>query len=137
MRRKKKESETVERGKIIRYEPDKCRKAGRSSLYISTGPHVDLVAVPNITGKTEEEADRHDRGSRLLPGSTSTAYSDTVPRGSIISQSGGSNGQIEVGGTINYVVSDGPEVKHQRYVASINQTYDASSLIGPARGQPA
>lgn len=131
---KEEESETVERGKIIRYEPDKVPEGGTVTLYISTGPHVDLVAVPNITGKTEEEAIAMIAEAGLLPGSTSTAYSDTVPRGSIISQSGGSNGQIEVGGTINYVVSDGPEVKHQRYVASINQTYDASSLIGPGAG---
>lgn len=131
---KEEESETVERGKIIRYEPDKVPEGGTVTLYISTGPHVDLVAVPNITGKTEEEAIAMIAEAGLLPGSTSTAYSDTVPRGSIISQSGGSNGQIEVGGTINYVVSDGSEVKHQRYVASINQTYDASSLIGPGAG---
>ena len=38
------------------------------------------------------------------------------------------------GSKIDYVVSSGPEVKHQRYVASINQVYDLSSLIGPGAG---
>lgn len=131
---KEEESETVERGKIIRYEPDKVPEGGTVTLYISTGPHVETVLVPDITGKTEEEAIALIAEAGLLPGDTSTAYSDTVPKGSIISQSGGTNGQIEVGGTISYVVSDGPETRHQRYVASINQTYDASSLIGPGAG---
>ena len=42
--------------------------------------------------------------------------------------------QLEKGSKIDYVVSSGPEVKHQRYVASINQVYDLSSLIGPGAG---
>lgn len=44
---KEEESETVERGKIIRYEPDKVPEGGTVTLYISTGPHVDLVAAAN------------------------------------------------------------------------------------------
>ncbi len=131
---KEEENETVERGKIIRYEPEKVPEGGTVTLYISTGPHVDTVAVPNIVGKTEEEAIAMIAEARLLPGNTGTEYSDTVEKGHIISQSGGSNGQIEIGGTVSYVISAGPEVKHQRYVASINQTYDASSLIGPGAG---
>jgi serine/threonine-protein kinase len=93
-----------------------------------------------------------------MPGTTSTRYSEIVEKGYIISQSGGENGMIEAGGKINYVVSsgtsDGSETeedpngdaestdaestsdgsapkKHQRYVASINNVYDMSYLIGP------
>lgn len=128
------ESETVERGKIIRYEPEKVPEGGTVTLYISTGPHVNLVAVPNITGRPEEEAVVMIEAAGLTVGDTTTANHDTVPKGSIISQSGGENGQIEPGGKISYVVSSGPEVSNQRYVASINKTYDASSLIGPGAG---
>lgn len=128
------ESDTVPRGKIIRYEPEKVPEGGSVTLYVSTGPHVNLVAVPDLVGKTEEEAIAMIGEAQLIPGETSTAFSDTVPRGSIISQSGGTNGQIEAGGSIGYVVSSGPEVKHQRYVASIDNKYDASSLIGPGAG---
>ena len=66
-----------------------------------------------------------------MPGSTSTEPSDTVPQGHIIRQEGGENGQIQEGGQINYVVSSGPEARQQRYVASINDVYDLSALIGP------
>lgn len=131
---KEEESETVERGKIIRYEPEKVPEGGSVTLYVSTGPHVDLVAVPNLVGHTEEEAIALIAEAQLVPGETATEFSDTVPKGSIISQSGGTNGQIEVGGRINYVISSGREEKHQRYVASIDNKYDASSLIGPGAG---
>lgn len=131
---KEEESETVERGKIIRYEPEKVPEGGTVTLYISTGPHVDLVAVPNITGRPEEEAVVMIEAAGLVVGDTGTAHHDTAPKGSIVSQSGGENGQIEPGGRINYVVSSGPEVIKQRYVASINKNYDASSLIGPGAG---
>ena len=41
---------------------------------------------------------------------------------------------IEPGGVIDYVVSSGPEVKKQRYVASIDTVYDVGNLIGPGAG---
>lgn len=134
------ESDTVEAGKVIRYEPEKVPEAGAVTLYISTGPHVDRVAVPQIAGKTEEEAIAMLAEAGLSPGDTTVEPSDTVPRGSIISQSGGENGQIEAGGKISYVVSSGPEetepatVSTQRYVASIDDVYDMSNLIGPGAG---
>lgn len=131
---KEEESETVDRGKIIRYEPEKAPEGGTVTLYVSTGPHVNLVAVPNITGRPEEEAIVMIEAAGLTLGDATEAYHDTVPRGNIISQSGGNNGQIEPGGKISYVVSSGPEALNQRYVASINKTYDASSLIGPGAG---
>lgn len=129
------ESETVEEGKVIRYEPEQVAEGGIVMLYVSSGPHVERVPVPRLVGKSEEEAIALLGEAGLTPGNTTEESSDTVPKGYIISQSGGTeDGQIEVGGTIDYVVSSGPEVKHQRYVASINEVYDLSSLIGPGAG---
>lgn len=125
------ENETVEKGMLIRYEPQKASEGGTVTLYVSTGPHVDLVPVPDLVGKTETDALALLGESGLLPGNTSTETSDTVPKGSIIRQEGGENGQIQVGGQISYVVSSGPEERQQRYVASISDVYDLSNLIGP------
>ncbi len=129
------ENETVKAGCIVRVEePLKVVKGDKVVLVVSTGPHIEMVAVPDITGIPEEEAIARLAEVGLVPGNTGTEYSDTVAQGSVITQSGGQNGQIEAGGTINYVVSDGPEHKQQRYVASIHDTYDLSSLIGPGAG---
>lgn len=127
------ESDTVAAGKVIRYEPEMAEEGGIVTLYISTGPHRNLVPVPGLVGKTEEEAIALLAEAGLSPGDTSTQTSD-VAKGTIIEQSGGENGMIEAGGKVSYVVSSGPEVKKQRYVASIESVYDLSSLIGPGAG---
>ena len=127
-------SETVTAGKILRYEPERVLEGGTVTLYVSSGPHVNLVPIPALEGKPEEEAIALLAEAGLSPGNTSTAYSDTVERGHIISQSGGSDGMILAGDKIDYVVSSGALVKQQRYVASINNTYDLSNLIGPGAG---
>lgn len=126
------ENETVEKGALIRFEPEKAESGSAVTFYVSTGPHVDLVPVPALTGKPEAEALALLGEAGLQPGETSAENSDTVPKGNIIRQSGGENGQIAPGGRISYVVSSGPEEKQQqRYVASIDTVYDLSSLIGP------
>ncbi len=128
------EDETVKAGTVMRYEPELVADGGTVYLYVSSGPHVDKVPAPYLVGKTEEEAIALLAENELMPGNTSTESSDTVEKGSIISQSVTSGTQLEKGSKIDYVVSSGPEVKHQRYVASINQVYDLSSLIGPGAG---
>lgn len=126
------ESDTVKAGNVVRAEPVKAAKGETVVLYISTGPHIDMVAIPDIKGISEDEAIARLTEAGLTPENTGTEYSDTVEQGNIISQSGGTDGRIEPGGRIGYVVSSGP--KQQRYVASINDKYDLSSLIGPGAG---
>ena len=128
------EDETIKAGTVMRYEPELVEDGGTVYLYVSSGPHVDKVPAPYLVGKTEEEAIALLAENDLMPGNTSTESSDTVEKGSIISQSVSSGTQLAKGSKIDYVVSSGPEVKHQRYVASINQVYDLSSLIGPGAG---
>lgn len=133
------EHDTVESGKVIRYEvnqpdpdhPNLVPEGGIVRLYVSKGPHVDLVPVPVITGKEEAEAIAMLGEAGLVPGNTSTQHDASVPKGCIISQNGGTDGMIQPGGAIDYVVSLGPEVRKQRYVASIDTVYDLSNLIGP------
>ncbi len=128
------ESEIIEKGKILRYEPELVPEGGTATLYISSGPHVDMAAVPYLVGKPEEEAIALLTENGLLPGDTEAEPSDTVARGLIISQEIKTGTQVEPGTRVNYVISSGQEARHQRYVASINQVYDLSSLIGPGAG---
>ena len=128
------ENENIKAGTVMRYEPELVADGGTVYLYVSSGPHVDKVPAPYLVGKSEEEAIALLAENDLMPGNTSTESSDTVEKGSIISQSVSSGTQLAKGSKIDYVVSSGPEVMHQRYVASINQVYDLSSLIGPGAG---
>ena len=57
-----------------------------------------------------------------------------MPKGSVISQDVEAGTQVEPGSKVGYVVSSGPEIRKQRYVASISEVYDLSNLIGPGAG---
>ena len=82
--------EVVEEGTIIEY-------------WVSTGP--DTIDVPNLTGKTKEQA-IEALGDKLSY-TFSSDYSDTVPVGSVISYEPG--GSVKPGTTIKIVLSQGPE----------------------------
>lgn len=127
------EESEIEKGKVLRYEPERIAEGGTVKLYVSSGPRVETVAVPQLVGKSEEEAIALLAESGLTPGDTATEASD-VAKGHIISQGTSGGTQVEIGSRVSYVVSSGPEIHHQRYVASINETYDLSSLIGPGAG---
>lgn len=131
------ESETIQKGKILRYEPELVAEGGAVTLYVSSGPHVDTVSVPQLTGKSEADAIALLAEAGLSPGETDVANSDSVEKGFIVSQTQAAGTEVEVGTSVGYVVSSGPAVavqKQQRYVASISEVYDLSNLIGPGAG---
>ena len=82
--------EVVEEGTVIEY-------------WVSTGP--DTIDVPNLTGKTKEQA-IEALGDKLSY-TFSSDYSATVPAGSVISYEPG--GSVKPGTTIKIVLSQGPE----------------------------
>lgn len=131
------ENESVEKGRILRYEPEMVAEGGTVQLYVSSGPHVDMVSVPMLEGKPEEDAIALLAESGLSPGETSSEPSDTIPQGTVISQRTAAGTEVERGDKVSYVVSSGPRITHQRYVASINEVYDLSYLIGPGAGSSA
>lgn len=128
------ESETVEKNKVLRYEPERVPEGGTVRLFISSGPHVDMTAVPSILGSSEEDAIALLVEAGLSSGNAAAEPSDTVPKGAVISQGINSGTEVEVGTKVDYVISSGPEIHNQRYVASINEVYDLSNLIGPGAG---
>ena len=65
------------------------------------------VAVPSVIGQTQTAASAPLTSVGLAMGTVTTASSDTVPSGSIISQSPGAGTQVAVGSTVNLLVSSG------------------------------
>ena len=128
-------SDTIEKGKVIKYTPEKAAEGEMVTLTVSDGPVKEMSSVPNLLEKTEEEAIGLLADAGLVPGKTDVDNSSTVPKGQIISQDAPAGTVIEKGSAIGYVVSSGPaESTNQRYVAAINETYDLSNLIGPGSG---
>jgi beta-lactam-binding protein with PASTA domain/Ca2+-binding RTX toxin-like protein len=103
-------STTVGFGRVISQNPT----AGGSvapgtavALVISTGaPNVQVPAVINLT---EADARTQLTGAGLTVGEVTTANSDSVPAGSVISQNPAPEASVAPGTAVSFVVSSGPE----------------------------
>lgn len=94
-------------GRVISQSPTGQGKEGdKVTIVVSQG--VQTVKVPNVVGQSQSQAESTLRASGLNVG-TSTAYSDTVPKGYVISQDPGNGRTVDAGTTVNLVISNGPE----------------------------
>lgn len=124
-------SDTIAEGNVIRYEPSVVKEGDTVTLYVSEGPQEQLKTVPNIVD-TEEAAGRQNLEKEgFVVGEVTHEYSDEYEYGMISSQSEEAGTQVPEGTVISFVVSDGPEPSAKRYLASISETYNLGSLIGP------
>jgi len=128
-------SDTVEKDKVIRYEPKAGLVVGDTvTLYVSLGVEIVYVTVPNLVGLTKPEAQTALEQEKLKSGAVSTEYSSTVAEGLVIRQGTSANSEVLSGTTIDFVISNGPTPVVYKYYATINVTFDCSSYFGPGGG---
>lgn len=77
------------------------------TLTVSTGE--ELVAVPDVTGQSESSASSQLRSSGFTVGASNQVYSDTVPKGQVISQAPAAGTQRKKGDQVLLTVSRGAE----------------------------
>ena len=124
-------SEDVEAGKIVRMEPeDKAALGDSVTLYVSTGPEVEVTPVPDLYGKTENEAAALLTEAGLLTGEISRAHDASVPAGQVISQGIEKDTDAELGTAVDLVVSLGPEPPKTQFLASLQVTYPLMISFG-------
>ncbi|MFI9272467.1 Stk1 family PASTA domain-containing Ser/Thr kinase [Kitasatospora sp. NPDC052896] len=102
-------SENVPAGQVLSSDPGvgaRARKSDPVTVTLSKGP--ERIAVPDVTGKPLAQAQQLLGAARLTPGTTSQAYSPTVPTGSVISTNPAAGQQLPVNAPIALVVSQGP-----------------------------
>lgn len=106
-------NDTVKLGYVIKTEPSSGTElvAGDSvTLFVSKGPDIKYVSVPDFLGMTEEKAMSMLTSNDLSLGSVKYEPSDTVEKGKIISQSRTAYSEVPAGSTkIDFVVSSGSE----------------------------
>lgn len=130
-------SEDVEKDYVISQTPEGNAEAPEGSeviITVSNGSEKKEVSVPNLLTLTEEQAKTSLTEVKLNPGTIGREFSDTVPEGSVISQSIPGGTKATEGDTIDFVVSKGPEEKIITYTANISGsvTCNDSSLDGQA-----
>ena len=76
----------------------------------TTDPPPELITVPQLVGKTEEDAKRLLLDSNLVVGEVTGENHDTVPAGTVIRQNPGAASKVDPGTPINFVVSVGLEM---------------------------
>jgi serine/threonine-protein kinase len=121
-------SERVAKGLVLSSNPASGKDLKRSSvvdIVVSRGPHP--VKVPNFTGRQAHHswaALRH-LGFKVA---RTRQYSDTVPRGDVVSQDPGS-GTLFRGQSVHLVVSRGPELFTVPDVRRMSLSEATSTLV--------
>ncbi len=87
-------------GPGVRVAPDQV-----ITVFVSAGPTP--TTVPTLEGLTEDAANAALVAKNLVPGTTTTVRSTTVPAGTVTGSDPGSNTDVREGETVNLTVSDG------------------------------
>ena len=118
-------NDSVQAGNVISQEPlaDQPVPDNRVViLHVSLGAQNSLAQVPPVEGMTQDEAVAALTNAMLAPGEITTAYSDSVAKGVVISQGIESGSQVSSGTAVDLTVSLGPEE------TSKSQTTNAGSV---------
>lgn len=102
-------SSTIPPGNVISQNPVGGTTAPRGSLVslaVSSGP--ETVAVPDVIGVPQGEAQSAITAAQLTVGLITQAPSETIPAGNVISQSPAAGMTLPLGSSVNLIVSSGP-----------------------------
>ena len=105
-------SDTVEKGKIIRQEPeagDVIEKGGTVSLVVSKGPQ--LVQMPDVIGFTQEGAVSELESRGLTPSCFMVVNDGSYAAGCVVSCSVDAGTSVEVGSVITVYIAADPSVE--------------------------
>ncbi len=130
-------SDDVEKDKVVVQDPVAETQAEKGStviITISNGPETKTVIVPNLYGLTEAQAVDSLSNYKLVAGSVTHGYSDSVGEGYVMSQGTANGTTVNEGTVIDFVISDGPEPKPETYTASVTGVvaYNGTDLDGQA-----
>jgi beta-lactam-binding protein with PASTA domain len=96
-------------GTVYRQDPAAFSTVARGdtvSYWVSKGPAQ--VAVPDVTGMSQSQAESAIRGAGLAVGTVTPSTSPSVPSGDVISQAPSPGAKVDKGSSVSIVVSSGP-----------------------------
>jgi eukaryotic-like serine/threonine-protein kinase len=104
------EASDKEAGEVIDQVPepgDLVDEGSEVTIVVSAGP--ELVEVPDLTGKTAQEAADELEAVELIVGQTTEEASEDFEPGQVISQNPAAAEQAPAGSAVDLVISSGPE----------------------------
>jgi len=105
-------SDTVKSGLVISQTPvsgTQVEEGSSVALVISKGPAT--VNVPDVTGKTQSEAETALKNVGLVLGTVTTGYSNTVSKDLVISQDPAASTTVSSGSAVAVAISLGPSAQ--------------------------
>jgi serine/threonine-protein kinase len=90
-----------------------------------------MVSVPNVVGMAQADAQASIVAAQLAVGTVTTANSDTVPVGLVISQNPAGGSQAPQGSSVSLVVSSGPAMVSVPALAGMTEP-EARTVLGAA-----
>lgn len=127
--------DNVAKGSVVKTDPAAGTpvNAGTSvTLYVSSGPAVTYVTVPDVSGMTQDSAKSALENAGLKLGSVTTQSSKSVASGSVISQDQKAKSQVPQNTVVNLVVSSG--VAQSTVPNLVGMTTDGASNALKAQG---
>lgn len=122
-------SDTVSSGNVVSTDPSaKSQVKAGSTVTYSLSSGSATVSVPDVTGMTEANA-KSELDKVGLKYTTTTAASDTVEAGRVISQNPTSGIKIAAGESISLVISSGVESVTVPSVTGLTQSAARSTLV--------
>jgi len=113
-----------DKGDVIAQSPNSGQQAipGKTTVTLVVSSGVEKVTVPDLTGKTKDEATKalSDLGLTMT---TTEEYSDTVKKGSVISNDQ-TNQEVEKGTAIAVVLSKGKEPEKKTFTVNLTAAFD-------------
>ncbi|WP_455366909.1 PASTA domain-containing protein, partial [Kaarinaea lacus] len=130
-------SSTVAAGNVISQTPAGGTSISEGSsvdLVVSSGPVI--VTVPSVIGLSQASAQSTITSAGLTIGNITTASSETVAAGNVISQSPTGGSSVEEGSSVDLVVSTGPalvtvpDVVGSSYSTAVTAIENAGLVVG-------
>lgn len=105
-----------------------------SSTSSSSSTTTANVSVPDLTGMAQADATQRLQGAGLVLGTVTDDYSDTVPSGSVISQSVSAGSAVASGASVDLVVSKGPRRSHTYTLVQQAMTWNEAKSYCESHG---
>ncbi|WP_189350293.1 Stk1 family PASTA domain-containing Ser/Thr kinase [Zhihengliuella salsuginis] len=101
--------ETIDEGLVVGTDPSAdvtIRRFQDVDVLVSRGP--ELFPVPNVRGRTQENAENVIAQAQLGTGEVDESYDESLPAGEILSQDPVADEEVRRGTEVSFVVSLGP-----------------------------
>jgi beta-lactam-binding protein with PASTA domain len=124
-------SNTVASGRVIGQDAASGSSLAEGSsvnLVISSGPQM-MVAVPTVEGLTQAAATTAITGAKLMVGTVTQQFSNTVATAKVISQDP-TSGSLAQGSSVNLVISSGPQMVTVPNVEELAQDAATTTITG-------